>query len=238
MSYSRETAATSTSPLTTSPKKQPRPLRNLLPSPHFEQTRLGTIANEEAIEASVLVDEPAVGFQPFFTLIENPLTSEHYHPTVHYIFADDDAEIITEAACRALAQDDAQHGASQGEEETKLPAPVGGVREHYILLDVRPDGAGSGYDVTKAHSLSAEWQVTNATISNAPTIDGTDSGSAEGLMLKIEGIGAIPRTGSDEAGKKEGLQQLVERFEKGLSEIRKIVDEGQPDLGSAKHQFL
>ncbi|KAL4974097.1 hypothetical protein BDW66DRAFT_92008 [Aspergillus desertorum] len=40
--------------------------------------------------------------QPFFTMIEDTHTSEYYHPTVHYIFSDDDTDIITEAALRAL----------------------------------------------------------------------------------------------------------------------------------------
>lgn len=174
----------------------------------------------------VAIEESATLFQPFFTLIENPSTSEHHHPTVHYIFADDDAEIITEAACRALAQDDAQHK-HQEEEEAKLPAPVEDVHEHYILLDVQPS-EGNGYEVIKAHSLSSDWQVMKASISNAPTIDGNDTESGEGWMLKVEGIGAVSQTDSEEASKrqKESLQQMVERFERGLAGIRMMVDGG------------
>ncbi|RAL11896.1 uncharacterized protein BO97DRAFT_322345, partial [Aspergillus homomorphus CBS 101889] len=42
-------------------------------------------------------------FQPFFTLIEDANnTAEYHHPTVHYIFADDDTDIVTEATLRAL----------------------------------------------------------------------------------------------------------------------------------------
>ncbi|GKZ26979.1 ubiquitin-protein ligase Anaphase Promoting Complex [Aspergillus brasiliensis] len=41
-------------------------------------------------------------FQPFFTLIEDANSSEYHHPTVHYIFSDDDTDIVTEAALRAL----------------------------------------------------------------------------------------------------------------------------------------
>ena len=67
-----------------------------------------------------------------------------------------------------------------------------------------------------------------ATISCAPTIDGNDAESGEGLMLKIEGVGAIPQIESEEANrrKKESLQQMVERFERGLAEIRKMIDGG------------
>ncbi|PWY77038.1 hypothetical protein BO70DRAFT_70977 [Aspergillus heteromorphus CBS 117.55] len=41
-------------------------------------------------------------FQPFFTLIEDAHSSEYHHPTIHYIFSDDDTDIITEAALRTL----------------------------------------------------------------------------------------------------------------------------------------
>ena len=214
-----------------SPKSQQRPSRSLLPSPHFEEPHLHrSLPDEQAIEASAVAEESVSEFQPFFALIETPATSEHHHPTVHYIFADDDAEIITEAACRALAQDDAQHIQSLQEEESKLPGPIDGVREHYILLDVQPGEAGSGYEVTKAHGLSSEWQVLNASITNAPTIDGNVSESGEGLMLKIEGISAITQTDSVDSGRrkaKESLEQMVDRFEKGLVEIRKMIDAGQ-----------
>lgn len=179
------------------------------------------------------------GFQPFFVLIENSLTSEHYHPSIYYIFADDDTEIITEAACQALAQDDAQHVTSEHEEDNKLPAVSDDVREHYILLDVQPCEGGSRYEVTKAHSLSARWQVTSALISNAPTIDGADPESGEGLMLKIQGIGAIAETGLDGAGKgKESLQQMVERFGRELAAVMRTVDDGQLGAEMVKHQSL
>jgi hypothetical protein len=220
MSHPQESASQSSFPSKSSLSRARGPARSLLPSPHFELP-LRSSTNDEAIEASV--EEPIRNFQPFFTLIESPFTSEHNHPTVHYIFADDDAEILTEAACRALVQEDTQH-VSQ-EDVDKLPAPVDGIREHYIFLDVQPNGAG--YIVAKAHSLSSEWQVTKASISNAPTFDGTDA-EFEGLMLKIEGIGALPQTEPEDSSKrKETLQQMVERFEKGIVEIRKMVDDDE-----------
>lgn len=89
-------------------------------------------------------------FQPFFTLIEDAHTAEYHHPTVHYIFSDDDTDIVTEAALRSLeAQQDAQAGLKrdqpQRQEEVDedgksalLPPPIPGVRENYIVLDVEP----------------------------------------------------------------------------------------------------
>ena len=94
-------------------------------------------------------------FQPFFTLIEDAHTSDHYHPTVHYIFSDDDTDIVTEAALRSLeAQHDALSGSkrdgrttnpshspaahSDNDKPPLLPPPIPGVRDNYIVLDVEP----------------------------------------------------------------------------------------------------
>ncbi|KXG51789.1 uncharacterized protein PGRI_091820 [Penicillium griseofulvum] len=100
-------------------------------------------------------------FQPFFTLIEDAHTSDYHHPTVHYIFSDDDTDIVTEAALRSLAAEQealsdskkdqiAQTQASHLQDEIKdpsdpdpakttlLPPPVPGIRENYVILDVEP----------------------------------------------------------------------------------------------------
>lgn len=101
-------------------------------------------------------------FQPFFTLVEDAHTSDYYHPNVHYIFSDDDADIVTEAALRSLtAQQDAlseskkdqiaqshvsnpldtkdpEDPESDPAKTTLLPPPVLGVRENYLILDMEP----------------------------------------------------------------------------------------------------
>jgi hypothetical protein len=100
-------------------------------------------------------------FQPFFTLIEDAHTSDYHHPTVHYIFSDDDTDIVTEAALRSLGVQQeglsdskkdqiAQAQASNLRNETKdssnldqakatlLPPPVPGVRDDFIILDIEP----------------------------------------------------------------------------------------------------
>ncbi|KAJ5782028.1 hypothetical protein N7457_003802 [Penicillium paradoxum] len=102
-----------------------------------------------------------LAFQPFFTLIEDAHNSDYHHPTVHYIFSDDDTDIVTEAALRSLATQqealsdskkdqiaqtqasNAQHEieASSGSDPAKttlLPPPVPGVRENYVILDIEP----------------------------------------------------------------------------------------------------
>lgn len=99
-------------------------------------------------------------FQPFFTLIEDVHTSDYHHPTVHYIFSDDDSDIVTEAALRSLfaqqeylsdsKKDQLAHTQGAPQDEIKdisalgpaktalLPPSVPGVRENYIILDVEP----------------------------------------------------------------------------------------------------
>ncbi|KAJ5313067.1 hypothetical protein PENANT_c018G01053 [Penicillium antarcticum] len=100
-------------------------------------------------------------FQPFFALVEDAHTSDYYHPNVHYIFSDDDTDIVTEAALRSLtAQQDAlseskkdqiaqTHASNPHEKDpsdpeadpettTLLPPPVPGVRENYLILDMEP----------------------------------------------------------------------------------------------------
>ncbi|KAL4945577.1 hypothetical protein BDV06DRAFT_184314 [Aspergillus oleicola] len=98
--------------------------------------------------------------QPFFTLIEDAHTGEYYHPTVHYIFSDDDTDIVTEAALRSLETDqdnvpntatkgrsirqqsdqalDEQYDDEEGQlrKESLLPDPIPGVRDNYIILDI------------------------------------------------------------------------------------------------------
>lgn len=95
-------------------------------------------------------------FQPFFTLIEDRATNEHHHPVaVHYIFEDDEPDIITEAACRSLQQSENAESLHSTEENTqneeempsRLPPPQPGVREHYLILDVQPST-----DVPHQHS--------------------------------------------------------------------------------------
>jgi hypothetical protein len=99
------------------------------------------------------------------------------------------------------------------------------------------------YEVTRAHSLSAEWQVTHASIASAPTIDAVDDGDgapgAEALMLRIEGRSVVASDDDDgdvnEAGhakrrggvaEKESLEDMVRRFETGLADIRRAIEVG------------
>jgi hypothetical protein len=105
--------------------------------------------------------KPAPNFKPFFTLIEDANSSDYHHPTVHYIFSDDDAELMTEASLRVLETNHPDHATSprnDGEEGLEsadqqsshhldndrpslLPPPIPGVKERFIVLDVEQTSA-------------------------------------------------------------------------------------------------
>ncbi|RMZ75549.1 hypothetical protein DV738_g5424, partial [Chaetothyriales sp. CBS 135597] len=64
----------------------------------------GLVASPSGSASAPAAAPAVVDFQPFFALVEDTVTREHFHPTVHYIFADDESDIITEAVCRSLEQ--------------------------------------------------------------------------------------------------------------------------------------
>jgi len=186
--------------------------------------------HEEALESDTSFAPPSLN--PFFTLIEDTQTSEHHHPTVHYIFADDEVEIITEAACRSLLQNFHQHAPREDIDTLRLPQLVAEVQEHYLVLDVRPT-TNSSYEVSHAQSFSPEWQVVNTNITNAPTIS---EGGEEGLMLKVQ---VRPNTLVDKDGQlKETMEEMVERFRKRLDDIKVVMNAGALalDQGTGKNE--
>jgi hypothetical protein len=222
------------------PDEQQQPTRNEedeipYPEPSSEQTLL-----------------PPANFRPFFTLIEDTTSGEHYHPYVHYVFADDDPVIVTAASMRSLGLDDAKYlpqstpeheeEKSQPDEqgdsdglpvESPLPPPIPGVKEHYLIVDLGADGR----TITDAQSLSPEWQITGTSTRTAPSFD--ESSSDQGYMLRVEGVEILGKTkgkGKAQAGNDklsqareksqgdmfEALDELVQDIEGGLEVAAKI----------------
>ncbi|KAK6380161.1 hypothetical protein LTS17_005350 [Exophiala oligosperma] len=236
--------------------RQPQPIEYsehaLVGGDDDEPGRYGTIHQEEEPEETNVAAVPS--FQPFFTLIEDSVTNEHHHPTVHYIFADDDSDIITEAACRSLQiLDPAQRTAGGGpqhqeHEDPRLPPPIAGVREQYLVLDVHPrfqsqgqDNSGSAgaaapsYEVTAAQSFSADWQVLRSCITTAPTIGG--EGDDDALMLRIEGRGNTPgdrNNPATAAENKESMEEMIERFQRRLDDIKQVMEATSPGEGQVQ----
>ena len=298
--------------LQTSQQQQPSSTTapgGLLPSPHFEDDPIVASHQQNSKRPSLTLNDPEYSehavaesehyshgqgsaqqqavdsipsFQPFFTLIEDSVTNEHHHPTVHYIFADDDTDIITEAALRSLealhpsqrapAQSQSNHAQSRASnalpedslDTSRLPPQIVGTREHYIVLDLQPQAqppaaqqevssaiapAPYPYEVSSAHSLSAEWQVLRTSISTAPTIGDNPSSEDEGLMLRIEGRGNTPgdNVGAEKGKGKESeaerdkqretMEEMIERFQRRLEDIRvtmEVCGELAEHLGGAQ----
>ena len=246
MSVPRQISSNSSSPSKSSLRQvsihsNPTP-RNptLLPSPHFNDSPIATSPDPQE---STSYDDPIIdssslppNFQPFFTLIEDPITHEHYHPTVHYIFADDEADIITEASIRSLedswSESQAIASASTKEEggTRYLPPPQPGVKEHYLILDVQStssfppgDVSSQGYAVTHSTSLSSDWQVLRTNITQAPTIG--DSPEDEGLMLRIEGRGNTPTDNvAVTQQENQSLEGMIDRFQRRLEDVKLVME--------------
>jgi hypothetical protein len=140
-------------------------------------------------EPNTLLHPP--DFRPLFTLIEDPATDTHHHPTVHYLFSDDDPDILTAAALETLS--DRQHE----------------VEERFVVVDMSADGN----EVVAASSFSPEWQALKTRVMQAPSW-GDQTGSVErGLMLRIEG----KETGSGSRAKKKGdVDGLLKAFDQAM----------------------
>ncbi|ETN38201.1 uncharacterized protein HMPREF1541_06232 [Cyphellophora europaea CBS 101466] len=192
-------------------------------------------------------------FQPFFTLIEDAVTHEHFHPAVHYIFADDDADIVTEAALRSLEQhqepgpEGSEPAASRGPpvsnehgpDSRYLPPAKEGVKEHYVVLDVQPSTTAHA-GVAASVEGTASGNVGGASSSGYDVVNAY-SMSADWQVLRT-GISKAPtmaegedeglmlriegRSGTPPEVKQEDetVEEMIERFERGLEDVRLVLE--------------
>ncbi|QKX64558.1 uncharacterized protein TRUGW13939_11733 [Talaromyces rugulosus] len=114
--------------------------------------------------------------------------------------------------------------------------------------------ATHGYRIASAHSLTPDWQVLNTSLSLAPTFDtpqmtndpdaDPNASSSGALMLRIEGTAGFPRdvaSGKDRDAKSQTLEEMMEQFEKRMSELRRVIEAGgdrhrAPDGGTEAHE--
>lgn len=136
-------------------------------------------------------------FQPLFTLVTDSATHATHHPEVHYIFSDDDPEILTEALARH------GHQSSPVTSAERASAPQAPPNERAIVLDLVSKSADNshspqstlGYDVAWVSSLSPSWAVVTAKTStmteensnNVTTLE-NETGAGPRLVLRIEGV--------------------------------------------------
>lgn len=170
------------------------------------QTQHETEYQEPAVEELV---HPA-DFRAFFTLIEDSEQDEHHHPTVHYIFSDDDPEIITSAALEAL-------------DEIKESRHSDDVEERCVVLDMSPDGKS----VAAAASMSSDWQALKTSVSQAPSWGDDSKKSDAGLMLKISGRERRPLEKDKRRERQSSsLDELVTAFGARLGGLDEILGKG------------
>lgn len=130
-------------------------------------------------------------FKPFFTLVEDTNSSDYHHPTVHYIFSDDDAELMTEASLRVL--ETGQHNATsppprsdseerldsadqqsshrlENDRPSLLPPPIPGVKERFIVLDIEQSATAIGNPSSAPDALLAGTSAGTGTtvVSSSP----------------------------------------------------------------------
>ena len=199
---------------------------------------VGSLPYEDVPEDLIL---PPSNFAPFYTIVEDASTGEHHHPTVHYIFSDDDPDILASTSLAAVENPSSRTIlSSQSSASPQKASPSGSAApqrtapgEQYIIVDLDSDGQ----TVTGVQSLSADWQVTSSTIKPAPTWD--EEAGSDALMLRIEGTGLarntvspgtlLEQTTKDTKGDVlAAMTSLTEKFHQGMELIDKVGVDQQP----------
>ena len=154
--------------------------------------------------------QPPPDFKPFFILIEDEATGEHYHPSVHYVFADDDPAILTAGVLSAIES-------SQLTESSGHPIND----ERYFIVDISADGKSVG----AATSLSAHWQSLDTTMSRAASWGGDATDADKGLMLKVSGKQSMlnPSTGGMRSIDDLSMQDMMQTFSEKLSALDEVL---------------
>lgn len=169
--------------------------------------------------------QPPSDFHPFFTVIENPITGDHHHPThVHYIFADDDPDLLTNAALASLNEEG--EGGDDG--------------ERVVIVDISADGR----EVVSAASLSPAWQAVHPRITQAPSWGSNSDeegvmGEGEGdrererdkakkgkkLMLRISGQEATARgaVGESQQQRRRDFEALIKAFDESCGPLEAVL---------------
>lgn len=188
-------------------------------------------------------------FAPIFTLVNNTSTRTTHHPHVRYIFSDDDPDVLTQALADLEPELDgsAADPALPSNRAMILdlaPDPSGGYSVAWA------SSLSSSWAVLDAQ-LSQISPPSSDGESNNGNEGGDSSSRADRLMLRIEGVdsnaigsegeisGTASRQGSGsgsgggsgqhdrERGDPEDYTNLVEKFERRMITLRKIVEAGE-----------
>jgi hypothetical protein len=164
--------------------------------------------------------------------VNNDTTRSTHHPTVHYIFADDDPDILTQAlANQHLAGTTNPEDSDTNPEHSHISANT----TRAVVLDVAPTADGTSWEVSWASSLSPDWAVVGAQISRIEDVEDGDDAPGGGLVLKIDGVDHdvptagpvedLPSSGSGAAhiSGREDYTALTGEFDKRMAVMRKVV---------------
>lgn len=146
-------------------------LRELLAQGTLASGQLGVVMQDHRSVGSLL-------FKPLFTVIEDKTTGEHHHPYVHYIFSDDETDLITKATLDALdpnVEEAIEHERTHDLSELS--------KERCLIVDL----SLAGQHVVSAKSISKDWQILDTGLTVAPTFNGGDDSEEAGQMLNITG---------------------------------------------------
>ncbi|KAF3903919.1 hypothetical protein ABW21_db0202012 [Orbilia brochopaga] len=175
----------------------PRPSQR--PTPSTVSTDDPTTTNTTVtITGNANTTAPRPPFAPFFTLIQDATTASHFHPTVRYVFSDDDFDPLAvlphphESLPASLANShhngsphsgsgsqadvDSNHGGSGtfGKPPHRRRADRDRIISagRYMASSERVilvDVTGDGTGILAAHSLSPDWQINAVSVTKAPT---------------------------------------------------------------------
>ncbi|KAL7620700.1 hypothetical protein AAE478_009695 [Parahypoxylon ruwenzoriense] len=210
-------------------------------------------ASEQSLAADLSQDrhhhhDPPPPFAPIFTLVNNTSTRTTHHPHVRYIFSDDDPDILTQA----LAELDPESGESTDNPLLAnramildlAPDPSGGYNVAWAS-SLSPSWAVLDAQLSQISPPSSDGG------SNNSNEGGDSSGRVDRLMLRIEGVessalgsegelsGEASRQGSGSAsgggsghhdrerGEVGDYASIVDKFERRMVTLRKIVDAGE-----------
>ena len=161
----------------------------------------------EASEEQIL---PPPDFKPFFTLIHDPETGEHYHPSVHYIFSDDDPDPLTTATLEAVQASDGDETQQQDVQQT----------ERFLIVDIDKDGK----TVQSAVSLSPDWQSLKTETKQAPSWGDGGHGIESRRMLQISG----QEIEQKKKTKTSNLEEMMKTFGERLSSLDEVLGKDDP----------
>ncbi|RDA89102.1 hypothetical protein CP532_2284 [Ophiocordyceps camponoti-leonardi (nom. inval.)] len=181
-------------------------------------------------------------FEPLFTLLTNTTTNTTIHPRVQYLFTDDDPSILS----------------------APTPSSSSSPSRRAMVVDLQPDPdpSGTGWKVSWAASLSADFAISDARIlspSSAPStsgagvlrLDGVErepvepppplpppptqsSRASDGLLRNSDADAADADAGGRHAG--EDVHALAEDFRRRMAILQSVVAEADRRIAATKMQ--